>query len=59
MRREVDVWHVVIPNWIMKDKLMVALAPIITNSLISINDESVYSEHFKASCGRETSLAGT
>jgi len=59
MRREVDVWHVVIPNWIVKNELMVSLAPIITDSLISINDESVYPEHFQASCGCETSLAGT
>jgi hypothetical protein len=57
MRWEVDVWHVVVPNWIVKNKLMVSLAPIITDSLVSINDESVYAEHFKASCGCETSLA--
>jgi hypothetical protein len=59
MRRKVDVWHVVIPNWIVKNKLMVSLAPIITDSLISINYESVYTKHFEASCGCESSLAST
>jgi hypothetical protein len=38
MRGEVDVWHMVIPHGVMKNKLMVSVAPVVSNAFVAIND---------------------
>ena len=46
MCRKVDIWQMVVPNWIVQDELMVSLSPVISNSLVAVDDEGVDSEHF-------------
>jgi hypothetical protein len=36
----------VVPNWIMQGELMVSLSPVISNSLVAVDDEGADSEHF-------------
>jgi hypothetical protein len=44
--RKVDIWQMVIPNWIVQGKLVVSLSPVISNFLVAVDDEGVDSEHF-------------
>jgi hypothetical protein len=39
VRRKVDVWHVIIPDGIMKDELVVSSSPVVTNSVLAINQK--------------------
>lgn len=56
---ELHVWHVVIPDWVVENKLMVSLAPVVSYSFILIDGESVDAEHFESCGSSQASLAST
>lgn len=57
MWRETEIWHVVIPDRIVEDQLMISLSPIISNASVAINHEGVNAEHLEACRYRETTLS--
>jgi hypothetical protein len=56
---EIDIWQMVVPNWIMQNELVVSLSPIISHSLVTVDDEGIDSEHFQSSSWCEASLTST
>jgi len=54
---EVQVWQVVVPNWVMKDKLVVPISPVVTNTIVHIYDQSWYVEHLEAGSRSKAALA--
>ena len=50
----------IVLNWIVKDKLMIALSPIITHPVVFVDHECLYyTERFEPRCNCQSSLAGT
>jgi hypothetical protein len=49
--REWDVGHVVIPDRVVKDQLMVSLAPIISDSIVAVDNKGRDAEHLEAGVG--------
>lgn len=58
-RWERDVGHVVVPDWVVQDELMVSSSPVVADAIFTIDHQRVHVEHFEAGGGSETSLAGT
>jgi hypothetical protein len=48
---------VVVPNWIVENQLVIALPPVVSDSFVLVDDESIDAEHFEPSRGRQASLA--
>jgi hypothetical protein len=57
--RELEVRHMVIPYWVMKNELVVTLPPIITNLIFFVDNERFNIGHFETGCGAEPSLSST
>lgn len=53
------VWHMIVPNRIVQNKLMVSIAPIVANSLVAINIQGIDTKHLETSSNGETSLSGS
>lgn len=48
---EVLVGHVVVPDWVVQHELAVALAPVVADVVVSVDDEGGDVEHLETSCG--------
>lgn len=43
------IGHVVIPNWIVEDQLVVPPSPVVTYALFAVDDERIHTEHLQSS----------
>lgn len=57
--REIHVWHMIIPYWIVQNQLVISIAPIVADARVPINNEGIDSKHLETCCNGETALAGT
>lgn len=51
--------QMVIEDRIMQDQVMVSFSPVIANSSVSVNHQSVYTQQFQAGSKRQACLART
>jgi len=58
LRRELEIWHVIVPDRIVEDKLVVSLSPVIAYAIVLVDCEGFDAKHLEASSGCETSLTG-
>lgn len=57
--RERDVGHVVEPNGVVEDELMVTLAPVVADGVVGVDDQCVDTNGLEARGGGEAGLSGT
>ena len=48
---EGEIRHVVEPDWVVQDELVVAAAPAVTNAILVVDDQGVDVKHFEAGRG--------
>ena len=48
MLGEIDVWHVIVPYRIVKNKLVVTQSPVVAYSFFAVDDERVNAEHLES-----------
>lgn len=49
----------IVPYWIVEHELMVSISPIVADSLVAVNDESVHTKNLETGSDRQASLSST
>ena len=49
----------VVPDWVVKDELVVPVAPVVADARVAVDDEGGDFEHLEARGDCETALAGS
>lgn len=59
MRGELQIGHMIIPDRVMKDELVIALSPVVTHALVFVDHECLNAKHLEASSSGESGLTST
>lgn len=57
--RELEVRHVVIPDRVVENQLVVSLPPVVADTVVLVDGDGLDAQHLKSGSGGQTSLAST